>query len=416
MTGQEFGTRTTEDDMFGDEMLMIPATILRGGTSKGVYLLEDDLPDDRSLWGPYLLELFGSQSVRQIGGLGGGDSTTSKCCIIGRASDPEIDVNYTFAQVGIGEERVYWDMNCGNLSSSVGTFAVMAGLVPAEAPVTTVRAYQTNTRRMLRIEVPVGDRGLLVDGPLAIGGVPGTGAPVQVDFSGTVGASLDRGLFPTGHRVDTLHVDGVGELECSIVDLANMCIFFRAEDVGATGYEGVVDGPRLHPTYEAIRIAAQRALGLPIDSSTPWPVSVAAPRDYQATKGDIISVDDYDVAVRFIAIPSMLDTMHQAFPGTAASCVSVAASASGTVVNAVYEKSGRDRDGEVAIGHPSGVMRIGTQISEQDGMLSVERVTTARTVRPIMRGEAYLRASEVLRLTAALPADSPTRSGVPEPH
>jgi 2-methylaconitate cis-trans-isomerase PrpF len=399
------------------EQFTIPITIIRGGTSRGIFIKESDLPQDRSLWGPYIIELFGSTSERQINGLGGADPTTSKCCIIGPNSSPDIDITYTFAQVGIGEEKVYWDMNCGNLIASVGTFAILAGYVPAVAPVTTVRVWQANTERIIKIEVPIGDDGQpVVDGPMAMGGVPGTGAPVSIDFSATAGASIDHGLFPTGNRTDIISVPDHGDLEVSILDLANMCVFFRAEDLGFTGYEPVSEGGPVAHEFHKVRIAAQKYLGIEVGGSTPWPVSIAKPLDYPATNGSTVEADSYDVSVRLGGLPSMYDTLHQALPGTAASCASVAAVTAGTVVNRIYTESagpGRE-DGIVRFGHPSGVMIIEAGTSEVGGEVIVDRVSSARTVRLIMEGNAYLRHSEIDRLLTTLDANNSTRATVPK--
>jgi 2-methylaconitate cis-trans-isomerase PrpF len=402
------------------EQFSIPLTILRGGTSRGIYLLESDLPEDRSLWGPYLIELFGSRSGRQIDGLGGADPTTSKCCIIGPNPDPEIDVTYTFAQVGIGEERVYWDMNCGNLISSVGTFAILAGLVEPQEGITRVRVFQTNTQRLIGVEVPVKDGEPVVDGDLEIGGVPGSGAPVGIDFAQTVGASLGGSLFPSGNRRDTIEVPGHGPLEVSIVDLGNMCVFFRATDLGFTGIEGTERGVDLAPVFHRVREACRELLGLEPGGSTPWPVSIAPRQEYPSSLGDkIVEADSHDFVARFSGIPSMRDTIHQAFPGTGASCLSVAAVTPGTIVNEFYAVSDAPthREGVVNFGHPTGVMTIeaGVEDAADPADVVVKRATSTRTVRLLLEGKAYLRHSEIARLERELPADGHTRAAVPAP-
>src|SRR5690606_4381802 len=199
-----------KDELLTDELVAIPAMVLRGGTSKGVYINAKDLPPDRSMWGPYLIALFGARDARQIDGLGGAAPTASKCCIVDRSARPDADVDYTFAQIGIGEERVYWDFNCGNLTPGVATFAVLSGLVPATPNTTTVRIYQTNTQTLLAVDGPTDPRGRpLVEGPLEIAGVSGTGAAVMTDLSATVGSSLGRSLFPTGNRTDRIDVSGI---------------------------------------------------------------------------------------------------------------------------------------------------------------------------------------------------------------
>ena len=396
------------------ELQAIPAMLIRGGTSKGVYLLASDLPDDRTLWGPFLIALFGARDARQIDGLGGAMPTTSKCCIVGPSRDPDADVDYTFAQVGIGEERVYWDFNCGNLTPGVATFALLRGLVPAKAGTTRVRIRQTNTRMRFTVEVPTGDDGsLLMDGQLEIAGVSGSGAPVLTDFSATVGASLGGELFPTGRRTDVLKVPGVGDLTCSIVDLATMCVFFRAEEAGLTGYEMPEKGPQVVDTFVAVRKAAQQLLGVDPEKTTPWPISVAAPRAYQTYGGAPLAADAYDVAVRFVGIQPMRDTMHEAYPGTASCCTGVAAVTEGTVVHELYARRRHDDPAAVAIGHPSGVMHVEARVRDEGGRCVVERATFGRTVRPIMHGEAYVRRSDLDRIVTSLGPGTPTRNGVP---
>ena len=393
------------------ELIAVPATIIRGGTSKGVFLLESDLPQDRSLWGPYIMSLFGSRDPRQIDGLGGAAPTTSKCCIVGPSRQADADVDYTFAQVGIGEEQVYWDFNCGNLTPSVGTFAVLTGLVEPQPGVTVVRIYQTNTKARLKVEVPTADDGTpLVEGGLAIAGVSGTGAPTLTDMSAAVGASLGRGLLPTGHVADMLHVPGIGQVRCSIVDLANMCVFFPAEAAGLTGLEMPVDGPRVVDKFIAVRKAAQDLLEMQPTKTTPWPIAVSAPREYVALNGSTVAAGSYDFAVRFAGIQPMRDTLHEAYPGTASCCTAIAAVVPGTVANEHYARR-RHEGVEVELAHPSGVMQVEARARPEGESFAVERATFGRTVRLIMRGEAYVRRAEVERLVRSISADEPTRKG-----
>jgi len=394
------------------ELLSIPTTILRGGTSKGVYLLESDMPEDRSLWGPFLIALFGARDATQINGLGGARPTTSKCCIVGPSSRSDADVDYTFAQVGIGEAKVYWDFNCGNLTPAVGVFAILAGLVEPKPGVTNVSVYQTNTRMILGIEIPTDDDGVpLTDGTGVSAGVTGTGAAALTNFSRTVGASLGGDLFPTGNRTDVISVPGIGDLTCTIVDLANMCVFYRAEEADLTGLEMQDRAAEVAAASHAVRKAAQGLLGVDPAKTVPWPVSVAPRRSYTMLNGELLDAQDYDFAVRFAGIQSMLDTLHEAFPGTASCCTAIAAVTSGTVVNELYG-SGREQ-GAVSIGHPSGVLRIGAAVHEEDGRVVVDQATFDRTTRPIMRGESYVRRSDLDTIVAEIAKDEPTRAGVP---
>lgn len=393
------------------ELIAIPATIIRGGTSRGVFLLESDLPQDRSLWGPFIMSLFGSRDARQIDGIGGAMPTTSKCCIVGASRQADADVDYTFAQVGIGEEKVYWDFNCGNLTPSVGTFAVLAGLVKPTPGVTVVRIYQTNTRTYLKVEVPTADDGTpLVEGPLAIAGVSGTGAATLTDMSSAIGASLGRGLLPTGHTRDVINVPNLGEIECSIVDIANMCVFFRAEDAGLTGLEMPVDGPRVVERFIAVRRASQALLGVDPAKTTPWPVAISSPREYVALGGQTVDADSYDFAVRFAGIQPMRDTLHEAYPGTASCCTAVAAILDGSIANEHYARRPHD-DVQIEIGHPSGVMQVEAKVRRGGDGYAVERATFGRTVRLIMRGEAYVRRADVERLAHSIDVNDPTRKG-----
>jgi hypothetical protein len=191
-----------------------------------------------------------------------------------------------------------------------------------------------------------------------------------------------------------------------------MCVFFRADEAGLGGYEMLDRGPEIYGTYVAVRQAAQRLLGVGPSKTTPWPVCVAEPRSYTMVNGQLLAGDDYDFAVRFAGIQPMRDTLHEAFPGTASCCTGVAAVASRTVVNELYARRGR-RDGIVRIGHPSGVMTVGAAVHDEEGRPVVDRATFDRTVRPIMRGEAYVRQSDLRTLTAAIAEDEPTRAGVP---
>lgn len=402
------------EPMLAAEMISVPAMIIRGGTSRGVYLLERDLPEDRSLWGPYLIDMFGARDVRQIDGIGGAMPTTSKCCIVGPSAQLDADVDYTFAQVGIGAEQVYWDFNCGNLTPGVGTFAILAGLVKGKPGTTTVRVYQTNTKMLLSVEVPTAQDGTpLVSGDYEIAGVTGTGPAVVTNFSRAVGASLGGALFPTGNRSDRIDVPGFGQVTVSIVDLANMCVFFHADALSLTGLEMPQDGPAVVDRFIAVREAAQELLGIGHAKTTPWPVSVAAPKSHATYNGGKLDAGDYDVAVRFAGIQPMRQTLHEAYPGTASVCTAVAAVTPGTVVHEIYADHAVEV-GQVRIGHPSGLMTVEAQVRERDDEVAVERAVNRRTVRPIMRGELFVRRAEVRRLSELIPADEPVRAGVPQ--
>ena len=248
----------------------IPCMILRGGTSKGVFFLENDLPAPGAVRDQLLLKVMGSPDPRQINGLGGGTSVTSKIAIVGASRHPDADVDYTFAQVSVDKPIVSYKGNCGNISSAVGPFAIERGLVKAVEPVTTVRIFNTNTNKMIEADVQIENGGVKYDGDYRIAGVKAPGAPIKLKFIHPAGTISPR-LLPTGNVVDTLEVPGVGSLQASFVDAANPLVFVRASDVGLTGTElpKDIDGiPGLLDKLERIRGVAAVKIGLISDYTT----------------------------------------------------------------------------------------------------------------------------------------------------
>ena len=222
--------------MYQPEMERIPCVIMRGGTSKAVFLLENDLPRGSAKRDAVILSVFGSPDPRQIDGLGGADPLTSKVAIIGPSQRPDADIDYTFGQVDIHTAYVDYSSNCGNISSAVGPFAITQGLVRAAEPTTVVRIYNTNTKKVFEAEVPVVNGQPAVLGDYKIHGVPGTGARIGVNLAGTVGAKTGR-LLPTGNPADWIDVPDFGRLEVSMVDAGSPMVFVRAADLGLVGTE-----------------------------------------------------------------------------------------------------------------------------------------------------------------------------------
>ena len=216
------------------EVTPVKATLYRGGTSKGVFLHENDLPQDPKIRDQVILAIFGSPDPRQIDGLGGAEVLTSKLAIVGPPSVPGADVDYTFGQVDIDTAYISYSGLCGNISSGVGPFAIEEGLVRAVEPVTKVHVYSKNTDQIFIIEVPVRDGQPIITGDYVVPGVPGTGAKLNIDMVGTVN-SYGKGLLPTGHATDVIDVPGFGKLEGSLVDVVNPCFFVRAADLGFRG-------------------------------------------------------------------------------------------------------------------------------------------------------------------------------------
>jgi methylitaconate Delta-isomerase len=368
-------------------------TIMRGGTSKGVFLAAQDLPRDAPARERVILRIFGSPDRRQIDGLGGAEFLTSKVAIIGPPSRPDADVDYTFGQVGISEPRIEYG-NCGNISAAVGPYAIEEGIVEATGALTTVRIHSVAMQRILLAHVPTQDGRPVYAGGFAIDGVPGTGARMAIDYSDAAG-SLGRGLLPTGRVRDILHVPGLGDLEVSFVDCSNPAVILRMEALGLGGDESIAAleaDPSILRRVEAIRMHAARSLGIPWDEGAdanymPMLIAVREPLDYQSfADGERIAAGDIDFAARGWAN----GTLHKAFGGTTGVCVSAAARVPGTVLwNAIAPE--RREKSEVVIGHPSGRMFNESEIEARaDGQWSVKKAVMYRTARRIMDGFVYV--------------------------
>ena len=368
------------------DQLAVPCVIMRGGTSKGVFFLENDLPADPQLREHVLLEAMGSPDPRQIDGLGGADTLTSKIVIVSKSTTPGIDLNYTFGQVGIDLPYVSYSANCGNLSAAVGTYAIQQGLIKAVEPVTTVHIFNTNTRQVLVSRIPVSGGQPSINGDCAIAGVPGTGAEIQLDFARTKGATTGS-LLPSGNVVDEIYVPELGKsITVSIVDVAKVTLFFHARDIGIRGTETPDEfTPEILNRFWAIRNAGAKHIGLPPESRLPHPVSVIAPADYTnyMTK-TTVRADEVSFVARRVGGPP--PRLHKAFAATGAVCTAVAANLPGTVVHQVAR---RLDDNVVRIGHPTGVFPVITRISA-DGEITEAAYT--RTARRIMDGTVYVAA------------------------
>ncbi len=371
----------------------IRCTIMRGGTSKGIYLLENDLPSDPVKRDEVILKIFGSPDVRQIDGLGGADPLTSKVAIIGPPSVEGADVDYTFGQVEINKREISYSGNCGNISAGVGPFAILSGLVKITDPVTTVRIYNTNSKKILVEEVPIEDGEPAVYGDYEISGVPGTGAEIRIDFSNTIGARTGK-LLPTGQAVDRVEVPGYGTFEMSFVDMANPVVFMRASDLGFKGTEKpseIDENPESLKKLEACRKAAALKLGfIRSEEETPPALPllafVARPADYEDfTTGKPVRQEEMDFVSRLM----FMGIMHKTYAGTASICTAAASKIPGSIV---YQQiSGPDSKTVMRIGHPAGIMPINV-ISERRGdEVIFKNVGNSRTARRIMDGYVYIR-------------------------
>jgi len=383
------------------KQIKIPAVFMRGGTSKAIVFKEQDLPADRSRWDDIFLAAIGSPdpSGRQLDGMGGGVSSLSKICIVGPASRPDADIDYTFAQVLVKDKRVDYSGNCGNMSSAMGPFALDEGLVRAGGPEAVVRIHNTNTRKIIRSRFPLDEGLAAVDGELAIPGVFGTGAPVRLEFLNPGGATTGS-LLPTGNVTDVLDVPGVGRIEASLVDAANACVFVRAADVGLTGIEmpEALDADRgIMDKLGAIRLAASVAMGIAKEiesaasiTTVPFIGFVSGPQAAKTLSGEPIHADAIDLTGRVVSSGQT----HRALPLTASLCMAVAARLEGSVVNQAM-RGASGGDAPIRIGMPSGVLVVAASVKREKGQWIAEQGAFYRTARRLFEGAVYMRASRV---------------------
>ena len=373
----------------------IPCVIQRGGTSKGVYFHEKDLPGNPELREKVILSIFGSPDIRQIDGLGGADPLTSKMAIIGPSERDDADVNYTMGQVSITESLIDFFGNCGNISSGVGPFSIDEGLVKVTEPETVVRIYNTNTKKILKAYVSTYEGKSKYTGDYAIDGVPGTGSKILLDYSETSG-TLGGNVLPTGNPVDAISFPVIGEAEVSIVDVGNPVCFFTAKSLGYSGTEGPAD-PKITDNLENIELirgTVSKYLGLASDAAKariesptlPLIIYVSEPDDYTSfTDGTRIKRGDIDLLARSF----FMQVMHKTYPGTGAVCTAAAAMIDGTIVNRICSAKAREAK-LVRIGHPGGTMPVEVEVENASQGPKVKLVAFGRTSRRILEGFVYV--------------------------
>ncbi|MFB3818088.1 MAG: 2-methylaconitate cis-trans isomerase PrpF family protein [Candidatus Methylomirabilales bacterium] len=379
------------------EMEMVRCAIVRGGTSKGVFILKHELPNDPARRDAVIRAIYGSPDLRQIDGLGGADVLTSKLAIISPPSRPDADVDYTFGQVSFETEFIDYAGNCGNISAAVGPFAIDEGLVAPQEPVTRVRIHLTNSGRLLVAEVPVKDGKARVEGDYAIDGVPGTGARITLDWSDTAGAITGK-LLPTGSAKDVFEVDGKA-YTISLVDAGNPLVFIHASSLGLRGTETPQEIEANRPLMaliERIRGKAAVICGLverPEDAAakspyTPFFAIVSPPADYRTYSGKDVKAADVDLVSRLL----FMLRMHKAYPVTGTVCTGAAVRIPGSVAWDVLREAARSRV-TVQIGHPGGIIPVESEAEVAGGRVQLRRIGVYRTARRIMDGYAYVRKS-----------------------
>lgn len=381
----------------------IRATCMRGGTSKGIFFALEDLPEAARQPGAardaLMLRVTGSPDPyeKQIDGMGGATSSTSKVVIVGPSTRDGCDVDYLFGAVAIESPVVDWSGNCGNLSSAVGPFAIERGMVAvSENGVAVVRIWQANIQRKIIAYVPVRDGQVQETGDFELDGVAFPAAEIKLEFldPGADEDSEGGAMFPTGNMIDKVDVPGVGVVEATLINAGNPTIFVDAVTLGLSGSElqsRINTDVGLLAKAEAIRANATVAMGLAATAAeatekrphTPKIAFVAQPTGYTASSGKAISSDDMDLCARIFS----MGKLHHAMTGTGAVAIAVAAAIPGTLVSRVL---GGGRHGEIRFGHPSGTLLVGAEAAEQEGTWTVTKALMSRSARRLMEGQVFV--------------------------
>ncbi|MDW0361686.1 2-methylaconitate cis-trans isomerase PrpF [Vreelandella venusta] len=377
--------------------ISIPATYMRGGTSKGVFFTLSNLPEAARVPGEVrdklLMRVIGSPDPyeKQIDGMGGATSSTSKTVILSKSESPDHDVDYLFGQVSIDKPFVDWSGNCGNLSAAVGPYAIANGLVdPTKIPqngVAEVRIWQVNIGKTIVSQVPIVDGQVQETGDFELDGVTFPAAEIPVAFMDP--ADGEGAIFPTGNLVDDLDVPGVGVLKATLINAGIPTVFVNAQDIGYTGcelQEAINSDANALAMFETIRAHAAVRMGLikHVDEAasrqhTPKVAFVAPPSSYTASSGKAVSAENIDLVVRALS----MGKLHHAMMGTAAVAIGAAAAIQGTLVN--LAAGGEEREA-VTFGHPSGSLRVGAKASLIDGRWQIDQAVMSRSARVLMEG------------------------------
>ncbi|EJR0961946.1 TPA: 2-methylaconitate cis-trans isomerase PrpF [Vibrio parahaemolyticus] len=377
--------------------IKVPATYMRGGTSKGVFFNLEDLPQEAQVAGAardkLLLRVIGSPDpyAKQIDGMGGATSSTSKTVIVSRSSQADHDVDYLFGQVSIDKPFVDWSGNCGNLSAAVGPFAIHAGLIPQdripENGIVTVRVWQVNISKTILIHVPIVNGFVQETGEFELDGVTFPAAEIQVDFVDP--ADGEGSMFPTGNLVDDLVVPDVGTFNATFINAGIPTIFIDAESIGYQGTElqdDINNDDAALAMFESIRAHGALKMGLISDleeaqtrQHTPKIAFVSKPKSYLSSSGKAVNDTDIDVLVRALS----MGKLHHAMMGTAAVAIASAACVPGTLVNLA---AGGGEKESVTFGHPSGTLKVGAQAKQTEQGWVVQKAIMSRSARILMEG------------------------------
>ena len=385
--------------------IKIPATYMRGGTSKGVFFRLQDLPEAAQVASPardaLLMRIIGSPDPyeKQIDGMGGATSSTSKTVILSKSSRPDHDIDYLFGQVSIDRAFVDWSGNCGNLSAAVGPFGIANGLVDASRiphnGIATVRIWQANIGKTIVANVPITDGQVQETGDFELDGVTFPAAEVQLAFMDPAAEEEGAGgaMFPTGNLVDDLVVPGVGTIKATMINAGIPTIFVNAKEIGYTGTElqpDINSDEKALAMFETIRAHGAVRMGLieHVDQAakrqhTPKVAFVAKPADYTSSSAKVVHAKDIDLLVRAMS----MGKLHHAMMGTAAVAIAAAAAVQGTLVNLAAGGGNLDA---VRFGHPSGTLRVGAQAQQIDGQWMIKQAIMSRSARTLMQGWVFV--------------------------
>ncbi|ENJ1751501.1 2-methylaconitate cis-trans isomerase PrpF [Vibrio parahaemolyticus] len=377
--------------------IKVPATYMRGGTSKGVFFNLEDLPPEAQVAGEardkLLLRVIGSPDPygKQIDGMGGATSSTSKAVIVSRSSRDDHDVDYLFGQVSIDKPFVDWSGNCGNLSAAIGPFAIHAGLIPQdripENGIVTVRVWQVNISKTILVHVPIVNGFVQETGEFELDGVTFPAAEIQVDFVDP--AAGEGSMFPTGNLVDDLVVPDVGTFNATFINAGIPTIFIDAESIGYQGTElqdDINNDDAALAMFESIRAHGALKMGLISEleeaqtrQHTPKVAFISKPKSYQSSSGKAVNESEIDVLVRALS----MGKLHHAMMGTAAVAIASAACVPGTLVNLA---AGGGEKESVTFGHPSGTLKVGAQAKQTEQGWVVQKAIMSRSARILMEG------------------------------
>jgi 2-methylaconitate isomerase len=379
----------------------IPAVYMRGGTSNGVFFRAESLPADPVLRDKILLRVIGSPDPyeKQIDGMGGATSSTSKLVLVGPSSRPDCDVDYLFGAASIDKPVIDWSGNCGNLTSAIGPFAIEQGFVKApQDGVAIVRIWQANINAKIIAHVPVRNGDVLEEGDFELDGVTFPAAEIKIEFLNPGGSEdgeeTTGGMFPTGNPLDSLDVPGYGAFQITMINAGNPAIFISAEDLGLRGNEmqsDVNDNVELLKKCESIRAHAAVRMGLAatpeevtaLRPHTPKLAFVSLPTEYVASSGKRVDPSSIDINARILS----MGKLHHAMTGTGAVAVAVAGAIPGTVVNRLVAGKATD---QIRFGHPSGAMTVGAEAEQNDGTWVVTKAIMSRSARRLMAGHVFV--------------------------